>query len=353
MTVKRPGSTITSFFQKTKASKVADVKANTGDGSHGSFDKQKWIDSLTTEQKELLQLEIDTMDISWLAALHEELTKPYFLKLKSFLASEKKANKTIFPPEKDIYSWSYLTPIDKVSVICCGQDPYHNYNQAHGLAFSVNPPTRPPPSLVNIFKGIKKGYSDFQVPTSGLLTDWSKQGVLMLNACLTVEAHKANSHSNKGWEQFTERVIEEAVKKSPGLVFLAWGSPAGKRVDKIKPGPRHLVLRSVHPSPLSAHRGFFENGHFTKVNEWLYEKYGPDAVIDWALVKGNKLKKIEEFKLTPEELEKKREEERLEKEKEEEKKRLEEQKQQAERKRSEQARKEAEELLANSSDIDD
>lgn len=207
--------------------------------------------------------------------------------------------KKIFPPTKDVYAWSRLTPLCNVKVVILGQDPYHNYNQAHGLAFSVMPPTPPPPSLRNMYKGIQCCYSDFKIPDrNGSLIPWAKQGVLLLNTCLTVEAHKANSHAGKGWETFTERVLAAAVQSRPtGICFLAWGSPAAKRVDKIVNGlvNRHLVLKTVHPSPLSAMRGFFEAQHFKKANDWLVEKYGPSGVINWALEPGNQIAEIQKI----------------------------------------------------------
>jgi uracil-DNA glycosylase len=169
--------------------------------------------------------------------------------------------------------------------VILGQDPYHGPNQAHGLCFSVRPPTPAPPSLVNIYKAIKNEYPSFQAPPNrgGLLTPWADQGVLLLNTCLTVRASQANSHANHGWEKFTQKVIDTAVKlRTRGVVFLAWGSPAQKRCEKIS-GARHLVLKSVHPSPLSAHKGFFECGHFRKTNEWLEERYGEEGKINWDL----------------------------------------------------------------------
>lgn len=299
--MKRSGNaTITSFFKKAKPLDPPSAnKENNGVAgaaptqpsstkpagiSSKSWDKAKWVSSLTPEQKDLLDLEINTMGDSWLERLHIELTKPYFLSLKRFLAAEWAAKKTIFPPKDDIYSWSRLCSVDKVRVVVLGQDPYHNFNQAHGLAFSVKPPTQAPPSLVNIYKELESCYPDtFTRPKkTGLLTPWAEQGVLLLNTCLTVEAHKANSHANKGWEQFTEKVLDVVVKSNQkGLVFMAWGSPAFKRVQKINPGPKNLILRSVHPSPLSASRGWFGSRHFIKANEFLKERYGKE--IDWTL----------------------------------------------------------------------
>lgn len=155
-------------------------------------------------------------------------------------------------------SRSRHTPLHKVKVVIVGQDPYHNHNQAHGLAFSVRPPTPAPPSLVNIYTGIKNDYPSFQRPPNkgGLLTPWAERGVLLLNTCLTVRAHQAASHSNKGWERFTQKAIDIVARvRSHGVVFLAWGTPAGKRVAGIN-RQKHSVLQSVHPSPLSASRGF-------------------------------------------------------------------------------------------------
>lgn len=180
------------------------------------------------------------------------------------------------------------TPFNDVKVVIVGQDPYHNVNQAHGMAFSVRPPTPAPPSLKNMYIALKKDYPNFVVPPNkgGLLIPWADRGVLMLNTCLTVRAHEANSHSNRGWERFTQKVIDlVAQKRTRGVVFMAWGTPAGKRVQKVDK-QRHLILQSVHPSPLSASRGFFDCGHFKQANEWLVSRYGDDGEIDWALTPG-------------------------------------------------------------------
>jgi uracil-DNA glycosylase len=177
------------------------------------------------------------------------------------------------------------TPLHTVKAVIIGQDPYHNVNQAHGLCFSVLPPTPAPPSLKNIYKALKNDYPSFTPPpkNGGLLTPWADRGVLLLNTCLTVRAHDANSHANRGWEKFTQKVIDTvAAKRSKGVVFLAWGSPAGKRVVKVN-REKHLVLQSVHPSPLSASRGWFDCGHFKKTNEWLEGRYGVGSGIEWDL----------------------------------------------------------------------
>ncbi len=176
-------------------------------------------------------------------------------------------------------------PLHKVRVVILGQDPYHGKGQAHGLCFSVRPPTVAPLSLKNIYIALKKEYPSFSPPpkNGGLLTPWADQGVLLLNTCLTVRAADANSHAKHGWEQFTQKVIDTVVKvRTRGVVFLAWGSPAQKRCDKIS-GMKHLVLKAVHPSPLSAHKGFFDCGHFTKTNEWLETRYGKEGTINWDL----------------------------------------------------------------------
>ncbi|KAL4987500.1 uracil-DNA glycosylase-like protein [Aspergillus falconensis] len=284
----KANGSITSFFGTPKPKSNAAATAKSADASSvpPSFNKQKWVATLTPEQKELLQLEIDTMDESWLGHLKEEIIKPEFLALKRFLQKEKQSGAKIFPPEEDIYSWSRHTPLHKVKVVIIGQDPYHNHNQAHGLAFSVRPPTPAPPSLGNIYAAIKNDYPSFIPPPNkgGLLIPWAERGVLLLNTCLTVRAHQAASHSNKGWERLTQKAIDVVTRvRTRGVVFLAWGTPAGKRITGIN-RDRHCILQSVHPSPLSAHRGFFHNQHFKKCNEWLAERYGPDGIIDWNLV---------------------------------------------------------------------
>ncbi|KAK1970634.1 uracil-DNA glycosylase [Colletotrichum eremochloae] len=288
---KQDGS-IMSFFGAPKS--VA--KASSADAPEAppaaKFDKAKWVAGLTAEQKELLQLEIDTLHESWLALLKDEVTSKEFLDLKRFLNRESDAGKKWFPPKEDVYSWSRHCPFNTVKVVILGQDPYHNYNQAHGLAFSVRPPTPAPPSLKNMYIALKKDYPSFSPPPNkgGLLTPWADRGVLLLNTCLTVRAHEANSHANRGWERFTQKVIDlVASKRTRGVVFMAWGTPAGKRVVKVD-GKKHLVLKSVHPSPLSASRGFFDCGHFKKANEWLVTRYGAGAEIDWDL---SGVKKVE------------------------------------------------------------
>jgi len=249
------------------------------------FDKAAWLAKLSDEHKQLLSLEINTLHESWLGALKDDIVTKDFLDLKRFLAAEVKAGKKVFPPSQDVYSWSRHTPLHNVRAVILGQDPYHNDNQAHGLCFSVRPPTKAPPSLKNMYIALKKDYLDFKEPPNGggLLTPWADSGVLLLNTCLTVRAHEANSHAKKGWEKFTQRVIDlVAQKRTKGVVFLAWGKPAQERCKGIN-GQRHLVLKSVHPSPLSAHKGFLECGHFKQANEWLVERYGEEGKIEWNL----------------------------------------------------------------------
>ncbi|KAJ7611586.1 uracil-DNA glycosylase [Roridomyces roridus] len=226
------------------------------------------------------------MGPTWYNALSSEFEKPYFVRLKKFISTEQKSQ-TIYPPNTvgDIYSWSRLTPLDSVKVVILGQDPYHDVGQAHGLSFSVLPPTKVPGSLRNIHKQIKADYPSFVPPSTGDLTPLAEAGVLWLNASLTVRAHSAASHSKKGWEDFTKQALKCVARGERGVVFMAWGLPAQKTIDSIGVDKtRHLVLRSAHPSPLSAHRGFLGNNHFRLANEWLREKHGEDGVIDWEIL---------------------------------------------------------------------
>lgn len=261
-----------------------------------NFDKEAWVQSLSDEIKDLLELEINHLHITWLTFLHKELTKPYFLNLKRFLKAQQ--NKTIFPPKDKIYSWSHYTPLPDIKCLILGQDPYHNHNQAHGLAFSVLEPTKPPPSLKNIYKGIINDYPNFEIPDSskgggGNLTKWAKRGVFLLNTCLTVEAHKPNSHSKRGWETFTQEVINSAInyhlkENGQGFVVMAWGMPAQNTLSKfsnINKSDKFLLIKTFHPSPFSAAKGFFTLKSFKSCNEWL-ETHGKDK-IDWSLVDNN------------------------------------------------------------------
>jgi len=206
------------------------------------------------------------IETSWYELLKDEFDKDYFLKLRQFIKNEYKT-KQIFPHPKNIFKAFELTPVNDVKVIILGQDPYHGADQAHGLAFSVQENIKIPPSLSNIYKEL---YDDLNIPIkrSGNLEYWAKQGVLLLNSVLTVESGKANSHKNIGWEKFTESVISLISKKKEILVFLLWGNYAHKKEDFIESN-NHLILKSVHPSPLSAYNGFFGSKHFSKANNFL------------------------------------------------------------------------------------
>lgn len=203
---------------------------------------------------------------SWLKVLENEFQKEYFIKLKSFLLEEKSKHQ-IFPPGNEIFNAYNFTPLHDVKVVIIGQDPYHNIEQAHGLSFSVKQGIKPPPSLVNIYKELK---SDLGITpaTHGNLESWAKQGVLLLNATLTVRAHEAGSHQKKGWEQFTNTSIKAISDNNKGVVFLLWGRFAQQKeilIDKEK----HFVLKAAHPSPFSAHNGFLGCKHFSKTNELI------------------------------------------------------------------------------------
>lgn len=213
---------------------------------------------------------------TWKEVLKEEFEKDYFVNLTSFVRQEYKG-KTIYPKASNISNAFNLCPFDKIKVVILGQDPYHEPNQAHGLCFSVLDPTPAPPSLKNIFKEINLDLGITPLE-SGDLTRWASQGVLLLNATLTVEAHKAGSHQGKGWEEFTDSVIFNLANRKSGLVFLLWGSYAQKKGEFIDQ-TKHLVLKSVHPSPLSAHRGFFGNHHFSQANNYLIAQ--GQLPIDW------------------------------------------------------------------------
>lgn len=213
---------------------------------------------------------------SWEKVLQTEFDKPYFKDLTDFVRSEY-ATATIYPPASLIFNAFNLCPFSKVKVVIIGQDPYHGPGQAHGLCFSVNDGVQFPPSLQNIFKEIKSDL-DIPIPTSGNLTRWAEQGVLLLNATLTVRAHSAGSHQKKGWETFTDSVIRILAEQKENLVFILWGAYAQKKGAFID-NNRHLILSSAHPSPLSAYNGFFGNHHFSLTNEWL-QKHGIDT-INW------------------------------------------------------------------------
>ncbi|OMJ14992.1 Uracil-DNA glycosylase [Smittium culicis] len=232
-----------------------------------------------------------TMGHDWLIHLSKEVKKPYFNEIIKFVNNELSNSKRIYPPIDEIFSWSVFTKFENVKIVILGQDPYFNPGQAHGLAFSVKKGVPPPPSLKNIYAAIKNSYpgafssstgsnkNNAALLKSGFLKGWADQGVLMLNSTLTVEEKKPNSHKDVGWETFTDAVISLLNTKSTNLVFLLWGSFAQKKADKIIDPKKHLVLKSVHPSPLSAHRGFLQCNHFKLANDYLAKHN--KATIDW------------------------------------------------------------------------
>lgn len=215
---------------------------------------------------------------SWAACLEDQINKNYFIELTAFVKKER-SSKTIYPKHSDVFSWTRYCDLNQIKVVILGQDPYHGPGQAHGLCFSVQPGVPPPPSLKNIYKALVDDVVGFKAPDHGYLIGWARQGVLLLNAVLTVERSKANSHKEKGWEKLTDSVIKFVSDKMDKCVFLLWGSPAIKKSSLINKS-RHLILTSVHPSPLSAYRGFLTCAHFSKCNEYLAE-HGKE-LIDWA-----------------------------------------------------------------------
>jgi uracil-DNA glycosylase len=221
------------------------------------------------------------LEASWLKVLSDEFGKDYMLKLKHFLKEEKQAGKTIYPKSPDIFNAFAKTPFNDVKVVILGQDPYHGPNQAHGLSFSVQKGVRTPPSLQNIYKELSTDIPGFIIPNTCDLTEWAEQGVLLLNATLTVQAANAGSHQKKGWEKFTDTVIKTISDKKKGVVFILWGAYAQSKailIDETK----HLIIKSTHPSPLAvSHGGFFGSKPFSKTNAYL-EQQG-EKPIDWQI----------------------------------------------------------------------
>ncbi|WP_412727710.1 uracil-DNA glycosylase [Alteromonas sp. D210916BOD_24] len=218
--------------------------------------------------------------MTWQETLQKEKQKPYFEALLKKVSQQRQAGKVIYPPEEAVFNAFTLTPLESVKVVILGQDPYHGPDQAHGLCFSVLPGVKIPPSLVNIYKELASDISGFETPSHGNLTAWAEQGVLLLNTVLTVEQGKAHSHAKWGWETFTDKVIEVINTYQEQVVFLLWGSHAqkkGQHIDRDK----HRVLAAPHPSPLSAHRGFFGCKHFSQANAYLIEK--GKVPIQWQL----------------------------------------------------------------------
>ncbi len=228
---------------------------------------------------ETIQNKAGQLDASWQAVIGDELNKPYMQSLREFLKHEKASGKTIFPPSPLIFNAFNHTPFEKVRVVIIGQDPYHGIGQAHGLSFSVPSGVALPPSLLNIFKEIESDLG-IKMSRNGDLTAWADQGVLLLNATLTVEMANAGSHQNKGWEEFTDAAIAALNSHRERLVFVLWGRYAQKRGAMIY-SKKHLILQSPHPSPLSAHRGFFGNHQFPTINRYLQE-HGKTP-INWQL----------------------------------------------------------------------
>lgn len=214
----------------------------------------------------------------WLPAMNAEFKKPYYAELYKFV-KEEYSKVAVFPTSDEIFSALHLTPLSKVKVVIIGQDPYHNVGQAHGLCFSVRPDVDIPPSLVNIYKELQSDLG-CKIPNNGYLVKWAEQGVLLLNTVLTVRAHQANSHQGKGWEQFTDAIIRAVNAEDRPIAYLLWGRPAQSKMSMLD-NPKHKVFTAPHPSPLSAHRGFFGCKHFSQANAFL-EENGVEP-IDWQI----------------------------------------------------------------------
>ncbi|XP_020626946.1 uncharacterized protein LOC110064258 [Orbicella faveolata] len=300
--------TISSFFNTLGTKRTADDAGVTNDSPQNKSSKtdetspsansssKRPVSNLSPEQRARMEANREEarkkllaskspqfFGASWKKALGAEFNKEYFVKLSNFV-KEERSRRTVYPSEKDVFSWTLQCEIHEIKVVIIGQDPYHGPRQAHGLCFSVPPGVSIPPSLVNIYKELTSDIDGFQAPKHGYLMGWAKQGVLLLNACLTVVASQANSHKDKGWEKFTDAVIRWINTNLSGVVFLLWGSYAQKKgsfIDKKK----HCVLKAVHPSPLSAHRGFLGCKHFSQANEYL--KKAGKKPIDWCNLPGD------------------------------------------------------------------
>lgn len=205
---------------------------------------------------------------SWQNFLQQQQQQEYFEQLQSYVANARQQGKVVYPPEEDVFSAFTATPLDQVKVVILGQDPYHGPDQAHGLSFSVKPGVKTPPSLANMYKELATDIDGFTIPDHGYLQSWAEQGVLLLNTVLTVEQGNAHSHAKIGWETFTDKVIEHIDQECEGVIFLLWGAHAQKKGKKINT-QKHHVLKSAHPSPLSAYRGFFGCQHFSQTNTLL------------------------------------------------------------------------------------
>ena len=271
---------LTSFFSAKKEKKEEPKKDDEAEKENikTTATKSPEISSSAPPKGELEML---FSEKTWLEIFAEnEFQKSYFKQLSAFLANEFKTQR-VFPPKEHIFRCFNTLPIDKVKVVIIGQDPYHDTNQAMGLCFSVNKGIKIPSSLLNMYKELKSDLN-CRIPTHGDLSKWQSQGIMMLNTSLTVRAHNANSHSKKGWEQFTDKAIEKLAKARKNIVFLLWGKNAQEKEKLIKrSGNEHLVLKSAHPSGLSAHRGFFGNKHFSQTNAYL--KKNSIEPIDWQI----------------------------------------------------------------------
>ena len=283
---KRKQKSLTSFFTssaKKKEKKDDEEKENLTTEEPKKMEGESTVKENAAAAVVVQRGELESLftEKTWLDVFAEnEFQKSYFKQLSAFLSKEFKTQK-VFPPKKHIFRCFNTLPIDKVKVVIIGQDPYHNYNQAMGLCFSVNKGIQTPGSLLNMYKELKSDLN-CRIPTHGDLSKWQSQGILMLNTSLTVRAHNANSHSKKGWEQFTDKAIEELAKARKNIVFLLWGKNAQDKEKLIKrSGREHLVLKSAHPSGLSAHRGFFGNKHFSQTNAYL--KKNMIEPIDWQI----------------------------------------------------------------------
>ncbi|MHB8131461.1 MAG: uracil-DNA glycosylase [Mobilitalea sp.] len=221
---------------------------------------------------------MNAINNDWLEVIGSEFQLPYYTELYRYVKSEY-SNDIIFPIEEDIFNAFHFTPLSKLKVVILGQDPYHKEGQAHGLCFSVKPEVDIPPSLVNIYKELREDLGCF-IPNNGYLERWAKQGVLLLNTVLTVRAHQANSHQGKGWERFTDAVIQAVNAQDRPIVFILWGKPAQSKKSMLN-NPKHLILEAPHPSPLSSYRGFFGSKPFSKANEFLLENN--IEPIDWQI----------------------------------------------------------------------
>ena len=271
---------LTSFFSAKKEKKEEPKKDDEAEKENIKMTATK-SPEISSSAPPKGELEMLFSEKTWLEIFAEnEFQKSYFKQLSAFLANEFKTQR-VFPPKEHIFRCFNTLPIDKVKVVIIGQDPYHDTNQAMGLCFSVNKGIKIPSSLLNMYKELKSDLN-CRIPTHGDLSKWQSQGIMMLNTSLTVRAHNANSHSKKGWEQFTDKAIEKLAKARKNIVFLLWGKNAQEKEKLIKrSGNEHLVLKSAHPSGLSAHRGFFGNKHFSQTNAYL--KKNSIEPIDWQI----------------------------------------------------------------------